>query len=55
MTKVLTIEGDVVMDPKFKLNRSFNGPFGVHSMTVTSAIIQPINKPDEEAICVLNV
>ena len=35
-----------------KLDRSNHGPYCVHGVTATSARIQPINKPDEEVICV---
>ena len=41
--------GDLVMlkvDPKFKLDRNFHGPYRVHGVTSTSARIQLINNPD---------
>ena len=40
--------GDLVMlkvDPKFKLDRSFQGPYRVHSVPATCASIQPVNCP----------
>ena len=40
------------VDPKFKFDRSYRGPYCVHGVTATSVRIQPINKPDEEVICV---
>ena len=40
------------VDPKFKLDRTFRGPYHVHGVTSTSARIQPINNPDAEVICV---
>ena len=46
-------EGDLVMlkvEPKFKLDRTFQGPYGVHVVTSTSARVQPIN--DAMVICV---
>ena len=47
--------GDLVMlkvDAKFKLDRSFHGPYRVHNVTSTCACIQPINSPDKEKIFV---
>ena len=47
--------GDLVMlkvDAKFKLDRSFRGPYRVHNVTSTCACIQPINSPDKEKIFV---
>ena len=46
---------DLVMlkvDPKFKLDHSFRGPYRVHSVTATCACIQPVNCPDKEKIFV---
>jgi len=48
-------KGDIMtlrVNPKFKLDRSFHGPYQVHGVTSTSARIQPMNKPDDELICV---
>ena len=46
-------EGDLVM-PKvelcFKLDRSFRGPYHVHTVTNTCAHIRPINKPNDNLI-----
>ena len=47
--------GDFVMlkvDPKFKLDHSFQEPYQVHSVTGTCASIQPVNCPDKETIFV---
>ena len=47
--------GDLVMlkvDAKFKLDRSFRGPYRTHKVTLTCACIQPINSPDKEKIFV---
>ena len=47
--------GDLVMlkvDPKFKLDRAFRGPYRVHQVTSTCACIQPVNRPDQEKIFV---
>ena len=38
--------GELVMlkvDPKFKLDRQFRGPYCVHNVTETCAYVQPIN------------
>ena len=40
------------VDPKFKLNKDFHGPYQVHGETSTNARTQPNNKPDAEVICV---
>ena len=48
-------EGDLVtlkVDPMFKLDRTFRGPYRVHGVTSTSARIQPINNPNADVICV---
>ena len=47
--------GDLVMlkvEPAFKLDRTFQGPYRVHDVTPTCASIQPINSPNEETIFV---
>ena len=47
--------GDLVMlkvEPTFKLDRTFRGPYRVHNVTSTCAGIQPINSPNEETIFV---
>ena len=47
--------GDLVMlkmEPTFKLERIFRGPYRVHNVTSTCAGIQPINSPNEETIFV---
>ena len=47
--------GDLVMlkvEPTFKLDRTFRGPYIVHNVTSTCAGIQPINSPNEETIFV---
>ena len=46
---------DLVMlkvEPVFKLDRTFCGPYRVHNVTSTCAGIQPINSPNEETIFV---
>ena len=48
-------EGDLVMlkvEPRFKLDRSFRGPYRVYTVTDTCAHIRPINKPDDDLITV---
>ena len=48
-------EGDLVMlkvEPCFKLDRPFRGPYRVHRVTSTCAHIQLINQPDAELITV---
>ena len=40
------------LDPKFKLDRNFRGPYRVHGVTSTTARIQLINNPDAEVVCV---
>ena len=55
MINILRRVGDLVIlkvDPKLKLHRSFQGPYRVHSVTATSASIQPVNCPDKETIFV---
>ena len=47
--------GDLVMlrvEPTFKLDRTFRGPYRVHNVTSTCAGIQPINSRNEETIFV---
>ena len=54
-SKVKIKEGDLVMlkvEPRFKLDRSFRGPYRVYTVTVTCAHIRPVNKPDGELITV---
>ena len=48
-------EGDLVMlkvEPRFKLDRPFRGPYRAHTVTSTCAHIKLINKPDAELITV---
>lgn len=48
-------EGDLVMlkvEPSFKLDRPFRGPYRVHRVTSTCAHIRLINQPDAELITV---
>ena len=48
-------EGDLVMlkiEPRFKLDRPFRGPYRVHTVTATCAHIKLINKPDAELLTV---
>ena len=48
-------EGDLVMltvEPRFKLDCPFRGPYRVHTVTSTCAHIKFINKPDAELITV---
>ena len=48
-------DGDLVMlkvEPRFKLDRSFRGPYRVHRVTSTCAHIRLINQPDAELITV---
>ena len=48
-------EGDLVMlkvEPRFKLDRPYRGPYRVHTVTSTCAHIQLINQPDSEVITV---
>ena len=48
-------EGDLVMlkvEPHFKLDRPFRGPYRVHTVTSTCAHIKLINQPDAELIMV---
>ena len=40
------------VEPTFKLDRTFCGPYRVHNVTSTCAGIQPINSPNEETIFV---
>ena len=40
------------VDPKFKLDRQFRGPYPVHNVTATCVYIQPINMPNSDVICV---
>lgn len=48
-------EGDLVMlkvEPRFKLDRTFRGPYRVYTVTATCAQIRPIHKPDDDLITV---
>ena len=48
-------EGDLVMlkvQPQFKLDRSFRGPYRVYTVTDTCAHIRPIDKPNDDLITV---
>lgn len=48
-------EGDLVMlkvEPRFKLDRSFRGPYCVYTITDTCEHIRPINKPSDDLITV---
>ena len=48
-------DGDLVMlkvEPRFKLDRLFRGPYRVHRVTSTCAHIRLINQPDAELITV---
>ena len=48
-------EGDLVMlkvQPQFKLDRSFGGPYRVYTVTDTCAHIRPIDKPNDDLITV---
>ena len=40
------------VEPTFKLDRTFHGPYRVHDVTPTCASMQPINSPNEETIFV---
>ena len=47
--------GDRVMlqeQPKFKLDRTYQGPYRVYEVTDTNAKIKPVTEPDGEASCV---
>ena len=49
------IRGDLVMlkvQPRFKLDRSFRGPYRVYTVTDTCAHIRPIDKPNDDLITV---
>ena len=44
--------GDIVfvkVQPKFKLDRNFHGPFRVYEVTGTNAKVKPVTKPDVES------
>ena len=44
--------GDIVfvkVQPKFKLDRNFNGPFRVYEATGTNAKVKPVTNPDVES------
>lgn len=44
-------EGDIVMlkvEPRFRLDRSFKGPYRVVSVTSTNAFIHPLNDPTDQ-------
>jgi len=44
--------GDRVMlqeQPKFKLDRTYQGPYRVYEVTDTNAKIKPVTKPNDEA------
>ena len=46
-------EGDLVMlkvQPQFKLDHSFRGPYWVYTVTDTCAHIRPIDKPNDDLI-----
>ena len=48
-------DGDLVMlkvEPRFKLDRPFRGPYRVHRVPSTCAHIRLINQPDAELITV---
>ena len=40
------------VEPRFKLDRPFRGPYRVHRVTSTCAYIKLINQPDGELITV---
>ena len=40
------------VEPRFKLDRPFHGPYRVHRVTSTCAHIKLINQPDDELITV---
>ena len=40
------------VEPRFKLDRSFRGPFRVYTVTATCTHIRPVNKPDDDLITV---
>ena len=47
--------GDRVMlqeQPKFKLDRTYQGPYRVYEVTDTNAKIKPVTEPDGETRCV---
>ena len=47
--------GDRVMlqeQPKFRLDRTYQGPYRVYEVTDTNAKIKPVTEPDSEARCV---
>ena len=47
------IEGDLVMlrvEPKFKLDRTYRGPYRVTGVTPTNVLIRPINDPNGEVL-----
>ena len=55
MSRSQSSGGDLVMltvDPKFKLDLAFHGPYRVHQVTSTRACIQPVNQPDKEIFCI---
>ena len=46
-------EGDIVMlrvEPRFKLDRTFRGPYRVTGVTPTNVLIRPINDPNGEVL-----
>ena len=52
-SEVKITEGDLVMlkvEPRFKLDRTYRGPYHVQGVTSTCATIVPINTPDGEVI-----
>ena len=54
-TNIKIKEGDLVMlkvEPRFKLDRTFRGPYRVYTVTATCAHIRPVNKPEDDLITV---
>ena len=52
-SEIKITEGDLAMlkvEPRFKLDRTFGGPYRVTGVTSTCATIVPINTPDGEVI-----
>ena len=52
-SEIKITEGDLAMlkvEPRFKLDRTFRGPYRVTGVTSTCATIVPINSPDGEVI-----
>ena len=47
--------GDLVMlksEPRFKLDRSFKGPYRVTKVTATNGMVKPLNAPEEDIMIV---